>query len=183
MFAIWMFLGCGASPILQSKSQGLKRAVNNNGRARVVCTVFTYMEDWPELYPLDTLNTRMCDGWNGEKWVYVDAHWDPQYLEGMLRRRAAESPADRELFSEMYERRMEGFARDIPADVPTLLIRGKDSDMVSDEDAQHLKTLVPHCDTFNVRDARHMIAGDNQDIFSEALIGWMEARSGAGAKL
>lgn len=58
--------------------------------------------------------------------------------------------------------------------VPTLLIRGKLSDVISIEDAREFQAHVPHAELVDVRDAGHMVAGDSNDVFSEAVLSFLE---------
>ena len=54
--------------------------------------------------------------------------------------------------------------------VPTLLVRGKLSDVISDETTREFLDAVPHARYVDVSDAGHMVAGDKNDIFSQAVI-------------
>ena len=58
--------------------------------------------------------------------------------------------------------------------VPTLLVRGVNSDVVSEEGAQHLLTLIPGSTLVDVSDAGHMVAGDKNDPFSAGVIAFLE---------
>lgn len=52
--------------------------------------------------------------------------------------------------------------------VPTLLVRGGKSDVLSEEGAQEFLQLVPHAEYVRIADAGHMIAGDRNDSFGHA---------------
>jgi pimeloyl-ACP methyl ester carboxylesterase len=54
--------------------------------------------------------------------------------------------------------------------VPTLLVRGRQSDVLSEEGARHLVSLVPHARYVDVGGAGHMVAGDRNDAFNDAVI-------------
>jgi non-heme chloroperoxidase len=54
--------------------------------------------------------------------------------------------------------------------VPTLLVRGKLSDLLSEEGARDFLELVPHARFADVSDAGHMVAGDRNDRFSAAVL-------------
>lgn len=58
--------------------------------------------------------------------------------------------------------------------VPVLLIRGQYSDVVSDDGARDLLDLIPHAEFTDVRDAGHMVAGDDNDVFTESLLGFID---------
>jgi non-heme chloroperoxidase len=54
--------------------------------------------------------------------------------------------------------------------VPTLLVRGRMSDIVSDESVRELRELIPHAEVVDVAGAGHMVAGDKNDVFNAAVI-------------
>lgn len=88
-------------------------------------------------------------------------HWDPAIFTGpdplAMRRRA------------------ERFASAAGAlDIPTLLVRGRMSDLVSEEAAAEFLELVPHADYVDVSNAGHMVAGDRNDVFTEAVVEFLE---------
>ena len=58
--------------------------------------------------------------------------------------------------------------------VPTLLVRGKLSDLLSEEGAQEFLQLVPHAQYANVAGAGHMVAGDENDVFTQAVVGFLK---------
>jgi non-heme chloroperoxidase len=62
---------------------------------------------------------------------------------------------------------MEQAARHIK--IPTLLVRGKESEVVSPEGAQLLLDLIPHAQQVDVAGAGHMVAGDKNDAFNSAI--------------
>ncbi len=77
-------------------------------------------------------------------------HWDPNYITRKM-----------EVNSRMEE--MQAASRSLT--IPTLLVRGGLSDVLSEEGAQEFLTLCPHAEYSNVTDAAHMVAGDRNDIF------------------
>ena len=54
-------------------------------------------------------------------------------------------------------------------ELPTLIVRGARSDVVSDEALAHMQSLVPHAEVVDVKAAGHMVAGDDNDVFAERL--------------
>jgi pimeloyl-ACP methyl ester carboxylesterase len=82
-------------------------------------------------------------------------HWDPRFRSGHrdVRQRQA---------------RLESCARNLS--LPTLLVRGGLSDILSEEGAQSFLALCPHSEYVNVSGAAHMVAGDRNDIFATAVI-------------
>lgn len=98
-------------------------------------------------------------------------HWDPRFLD-----HATRSPAGEALIP---QERREQAARRIR--IPTLLVRGGSSDVVSPEGARELQQLIPQAELFDVEDAGHMVAGDRNDIFSNAVIGFLRRELPAGS--
>jgi pimeloyl-ACP methyl ester carboxylesterase len=64
------------------------------------------------------------------------------------------------------EARLEA-ARDIR--IPVMLIRGRLSDVVSEENAQEFLRVVPHAEYVDLEHAAHMVAGDRNDAFTESV--------------
>lgn len=52
---------------------------------------------------------------------------------------------------------------------PTLVLRGADSDVFSDDQAEHLAHRLPHGSWMRVEEAGHTIQGDNPRALSDAL--------------
>jgi pimeloyl-ACP methyl ester carboxylesterase len=57
--------------------------------------------------------------------------------------------------------------------VPTLLIRGAKSRVVTAEGAQEFLELVPHAEYVDVAGADHMVAGDANDAFNKAVFAFL----------
>ena len=110
------------------------------------------------------LRKNVRQGTDG-RWYW---HWDPAFL---LR---GDEPAR----SERRER-MAAAAQAIR--VPTLLVRGKQSDVVSDEGVAELRSLIPHAQLADVREAGHMVAGDDNDVFTEKLVDFLLSVAPGGA--
>jgi non-heme chloroperoxidase len=85
-------------------------------------------------------------------------HWDPKFRAGR-----------RDL--EARRLRLEACARNLS--LPTLLVRGGLSDVLSEEGAQSFLKLCPASEFVNVTDAGHMVAGDRNDIFSNAVVDFL----------
>jgi pimeloyl-ACP methyl ester carboxylesterase len=84
-------------------------------------------------------------------------HWDPAFMS----RRGSEVPAPD--FQGLFEVALANI------EVPTLLVRGKLSDVVTEDGAQDFLAKIPHAKLADVRDAAHMVAGDQNDAFSSAV--------------
>jgi len=82
-------------------------------------------------------------------------HWDPRFRSG--RRNLEQRRA-----------RMEACAKHLS--LPTLLVRGGLSDLLSEEGAQEFLKICPHAEYVNVTGAGHMVAGDRNDVFGTSVI-------------
>lgn len=81
-------------------------------------------------------------------------HWDPAFQS---------IGDDLDVDHEGHHRRLADAARRIA--VPTLLVRGMLSDIVSEAGAAELLELMPHATAIDVAGAGHMVAGDDNAIF------------------
>jgi len=86
-------------------------------------------------------------------------HWDPKYLD----RKDRNDP--------MHIERVRKATPNIK--VPTLLIRGGSSDVVSPEGVKDFLTLLPTAQFIDVAEAGHMVAGDKNDIFTDAVVDFL----------
>ena len=86
-------------------------------------------------------------------------HWDPRTLEG--ERSFAQD-------HRVLEAALIDAARAIT--IPTLLVRGGASELVKEAHVREFLELVPHADYIDVAEARHMVAGDSNDRFSDAVL-------------
>jgi pimeloyl-ACP methyl ester carboxylesterase len=98
-------------------------------------------------------NVRLRDD---GRWYW---HWDPAFLLGGRQ----DEPR-----SVRNEGRLEDAARALT--VPTLLVRGRQSDVLSAEGARQTLELIPHARLVDVGGAGHMVAGDRNDAFNDAVI-------------
>lgn len=57
--------------------------------------------------------------------------------------------------------------------VPTMLVRGRMSDLVSEETARHFLDLCPDAHYVDVSGAGHMVAGDRNDAFTDAVVDFL----------
>jgi pimeloyl-ACP methyl ester carboxylesterase len=102
--------------------------------------------------------TRQLDGLAKNVRIAPDGkfrwHWDPRFMSGK-----------RDL--DLRQARLEACARRLK--LPTLLVRGGLSDVLSEEGARSFLSLCPHSEYVNVADAGHMLAGDRNDVFAAAV--------------
>jgi pimeloyl-ACP methyl ester carboxylesterase len=94
-------------------------------------------------------NLRLRDG----RWYW---HWDPAFL----------TAPDDDRFVRMQK--LEQAVVDLT--IPTLLIRGKLSDVVSPEGVKDFLAKVPSAEFVELSDAGHTAAGDDNDAFSDAVV-------------
>ena len=102
---------------------------------------------------------------DGDRWYW---HWDPQFIHGMGN--LAEELAD-------HDRLYRGIERIVADAVPMLLVRGQMSDLVTEEGAARLLNRFPQIEFVDVRGAGHMVAGDRNDIFAEAVLEFLAPQS------
>lgn len=88
-------------------------------------------------------------------------HWDPRFVEGTRRPTPSKEP-DRLLQATAALR------------APTLLVRGRMSDVVSEAGAREFLAHAPHAEFVDVSDAGHMVAGDRNDAFTEAVVAFLQ---------
>jgi pimeloyl-ACP methyl ester carboxylesterase len=94
---------------------------------------------------------RQRDG----RWYW---HWDPAFIQ-----------QDR---TEVVPDRLAGLL-DVAVNnihVPTMLVRGLLSDVVDQEGVDHFRAAMPEATVVDVAGASHMIAGDRNDAFSDAVV-------------
>ncbi|MBI5087848.1 MAG: alpha/beta hydrolase [Actinobacteria bacterium] len=82
-------------------------------------------------------------------------HWDPRFRTG---------PRD----LDQRHARLERCARALS--LPTLLVRGGLSDLLTEAGAQDFLRLCPAAEYVNVAGAGHMVAGDRNDVFADSVI-------------
>ena len=58
--------------------------------------------------------------------------------------------------------------------VPTLLVRGLKSDVVSTDGAAELLELISGARAVDVQGTGHMVAGDDNDVFTRKILGFLE---------
>jgi non-heme chloroperoxidase len=120
----------------------------------VADAIASYQPHRPRPRTLDGLAKNVRLGEDGKyHW-----HWDPKTRM-------------REANFEAREARLEECARNL--NLPTLLVRGGLSDVLSEEGAQRFLELCPRAEYVNVAGAAHMVAGDRNDNFANAVIDFL----------
>ncbi|NLD78619.1 MAG: alpha/beta hydrolase, partial [Acidimicrobiales bacterium] len=93
------------------------------------------------------------------RWVW---HWDPAFVQGKFGS-ANETRADQTGFDRL----------DSAVDhlrIPTLLVRGRSSDLLSEEGVEDFLRRAPHAEFADVAGAGHMVAGDRNEVFNQAVL-------------
>jgi pimeloyl-ACP methyl ester carboxylesterase len=57
--------------------------------------------------------------------------------------------------------------------IPALLVRGGSSELVKEEHVKEFLSLAPQAKFVDVAGARHMVAGDRNDVFSAAIVDFL----------
>jgi pimeloyl-ACP methyl ester carboxylesterase len=117
----------------------------------------------PRPTDLTGLRKNLRQGSDG-RWYW---HWDPAFITGRL------GSEDETRSSIVDPLRLEQAARALT--VPTLLVRGRVSDLLSERGVRELLELVPHARFADVAGAGHMVAGDRNDLFNGAVVEFLEA--------
>lgn len=107
-------------------------------------------------------NLRERDG----RWYW---HWDPAFVN---------RARDRRDFVHLEE--LERHAAQI--DIPTLLVRGAQSDIVGEAEIAHFREVMPHAEYVDVAGAGHMVAGDKNDAFNGAILDFVKRLDAGGAR-
>lgn len=118
-----------------------------------------YLPHRPRPGSLDGLRKNLRLGPDGRyRW-----HWDPRFIDGP--RPISTGRRDNPDYFVDAARRVR---------VPTLLVRGRMSELVGEEHVREFLELVPHAEFADVSGAGHMVAGDRNDVFADAVIGFLE---------
>jgi pimeloyl-ACP methyl ester carboxylesterase len=98
------------------------------------------------------------------RWVW---HWDPAFMVGRF------GSPDETRTSVIQPERLEEAARTLT--MPVLLVRGRMSDLLTDDGSRQFLDLVPHAGFVEVGGAGHMVAGDRNDLFNDAIVQFLRA--------
>ena len=119
--------------------------------------IAAYNPHRPRPKDLSGLEKNLRHGDDG-RWRW---HWDPRFIEG---KEPAEPPREHT----DIDAAAEGLR------VPTLLVRGRMSDILSEEGARIFLEQVPHARFADISDAGHMVAGDRNDVFCDAVLAFLD---------
>ena len=118
--------------------------------------IATYLPHRPRPKDMEGLGENLRQD-NDGRWRW---HWDPAFITGVMRRSAIARTGD-----------LEQAVRDIR--VPLHLIRGRMSELVSEDSVTAFRSLAPQAHFTDVAGARHMVAGDRNDVFTEAVASFL----------
>ncbi|OBI47529.1 peroxidase [Mycobacterium sp. E796] len=131
----------------------------------VADAIAEYNPHRPRPTDLDGLTTNLRR--RGDRWYW---HWDPQFISG-----TAPYPPFEVTDADRMHTAVEAIVRN---GVPMLLVRGQVSDLVSQERADEFVARFPQVEFTDVRGAGHMVAGDRNDIFAEAVLDFLTRHVG-----
>jgi pimeloyl-ACP methyl ester carboxylesterase len=123
--------------------------------------IAAYQPHRPRPTDLSGLSKNLRRGDDG-RWRW---HWDPAFLD---MRTGGSSEHARDL----HHGELESIARRLV--LPVLLVRGKLSDLVTESEVAEFLDMVPHAQFVDVADAAHMIAGDKNDVFTDAVVEFLD---------
>lgn len=147
------FTKSGAARVLQFMAMG---ANGFDSLDEIKAIVKTYQSHRKASHKSDGLSKNVRLGDDGRYYW----HWDPAFLK-----RSTDDYLE-------VQNALKECAKNI--NVPTLLVRGGLSDLLTDEGAQDFLKSCPQAEYTNVTDAAHMVAGDRNDIFTEAVITFLD---------
>ncbi|WP_082135617.1 alpha/beta fold hydrolase [Mycobacterium sp. EPa45] len=103
-------------------------------------------------------NLRERDG----RWYW---HWDPKFIDGTAARPPIEV-TDVDRINSAVDAILAG-------GLPMLLVRGQMSDLVTAERADAFLRRFPQIEFVDVAGAGHMVAGDRNDLFADAVVSFL----------
>lgn len=118
----------------------------------VADAVTAYLPDRPRPRSLEGLMKNLRQAPNGRYYW----HWDPAFMTG-----------PKSIHSSRDMGRLRTAAGRVS--VPTLLVHGKLSDVVSAQGIDEFLELIPGAQVAHVQGASHMVAGDRNDIFNQSI--------------
>ncbi|OBJ28597.1 alpha/beta fold hydrolase [Mycolicibacter heraklionensis] len=130
----------------------------------VADAIAAYNPHRPRPADLNGLTTNLRR--RGDRWYW---HWDPQFISG------PEHQGPMEIHD--VERLNTAVQNILDGGVPMLLVRGQLSDLVSATNAEEFLARFPQVEFVDVAGAGHMVAGDRNDVFADAILGFLARHS------
>ncbi len=119
-----------------------------------------YLPDRPKRTDLSGLAKNLRQGDDGRyRW-----HWDPRFLDSRQRHGLPEARAQ-------LQKQLADAVKSIS--VPLMLVRGRQSELVDEEMVEEFMALAPHAKVADVSEAGHMVAGDKNDVFTNAVLDFL----------
>ncbi|MGV0624846.1 alpha/beta fold hydrolase [Mycolicibacter minnesotensis] len=126
----------------------------------VADAIAAYNPHRPRPADLDGLTANLRR--RGDRWYW---HWDPKFMT---------APAEQAPLEIHDLDRLNAAVQNIlDGEVPMLLVRGQLSDLVSADCAETFLTRFPQVQFVDVAGAGHMVAGDRNDIFADAILSFL----------
>ena len=144
--------------------QGFMRDRAADGFADVeeaAAAIAAYLPHRPKPKSLEGLRKNLRTGVDGRLYW----HWDRDFLDG---------PVPIETRREEVEAAALAAARALA--IPSLLVRGGSSELVGEAHAREFLSLAGGAEFADVAEARHMVAGDSNQVFTEAVLGFLRRR-------
>ena len=126
----------------------------------VADAIAEYNPHRPRPTDLDGLRTNLRR--RGDRWYW---HWDPRFISNKASLPPIEL-ADLDRMNAAVDAILAG-------GVPVLLVRGQMSDLVPQERADEFLARFPQVEFVDVRGAGHMVAGDRNDVFADAVLDFL----------
>lgn len=126
--------------------------------------IAAYNPHRPRPKSLDGLKKNLRQREDG-RWIW---HWDPEFIAGKFDPNSTMvDGADAQFKANRLDEAADNIA------VPTLLVRGRQSDLLSVEGSEDFLSRAPHAEFADVAGAGHMVAGDRNEIFNSAILGFL----------
>lgn len=126
--------------------------------------IAAYLPHRPRPKSLDGLARNLRQGEDGRFYW----RWDPAFV----------APRDDWNPAEINKRLGVALRR---IEAPVLMVRGGKSEVVSKASLQHFRELLPSAEVVEIPEARHMVAGDDNDAFLGAVLDFVRRHAGSGA--
>jgi pimeloyl-ACP methyl ester carboxylesterase len=147
--------------------QGFMRARASEGFATVqeaADAIASYLPHRPKPRSLDGLRKNLRKGAN-DRYFW---HWDPDFLNGPFPIEGAREGIE-----------AAGIAAAAGLAIPSLLVRGGSSELVRQEQADEYLGLAKDAEFVDVAEARHMVAGDSNSVFTAAVLDFLQRKLSA----
>ena len=143
----------GSNEILEFMSSGFKGFVSLEEASDAIATYLPHREKPKDISGLKKNLRLKEDG----KYYW---HWDPKFIQSRTSNRTE------------HKSKHKTYAHNVS--IPTLLIRGALSNVVTEEEVKDFMDTIKHAEFVEIDKAAHMIAGDRNDIFANAAINFLQ---------